>query len=408
MMDKGQEGDVVIETLTIHTSKGAINLASSLLFCNIYESILLPGSYAEFVLRDDGNIATILPLLGEEKVVLEFMTPGRKSSRYEFVAMRIQDSVTATTLKSKVYNLVCAPIEVHNSRYLTVSKAYTTNISEIVSDICKSYLKTNRSLDVEQTKGVQEVGYWWPHNKPYAAIDFIRRRAVSADNRSSTYLFFENQKGLNFKTIEKLFSEMQVGDRTFTNDSTVQSNFFKSNFRNIIAYNLPKQFDTTHKVLNVETSKFDISTLEYKTDKKKFSPGNFKAADSGSMKETNTSKWKGKYDKTPGEKRVVPFDGYKPDTFIPDMTPDQISYISQIASGSLHLHVYGDSSMTVGQGLEAKLTEVLKSSEIAGDDKYLSGKYLIMNLRHIIRPQGAKPRYTCAIEGIKGDFKESV
>lgn len=406
MMNRVQEGDVVIDTLSINSRAGNLDVSTILLYCDIYESIILPGSYAEFILRDDGNLATILPLTGEETVTFEFTTPGKSSATFEFVALRIEDSATAVNMKSKVYKLICAPIEVHNSRYSTVSKAYNSNISDIVDDICKNYLKTNKSVDIEDTKGIQEVGNWWPYNKPYSAIDFMRRRAVSADNKSSTYLFFENRDGLNFKTIEKLFAEMDIGDRSFTNDTTVQIDFSKSNFRNILAYNLPKQFDTSSKILNVRTGKFDIATLEYKTQDTKFEPNKFKAAD-GTMKPVNTSDFN-KRKEVPGEYRMIPVDSYKPDSFITDMTPDQMSYVSQLISSSIRLHVYGDSSMTVAQGLEARITEVTKSTEPSREDQYVSGNYLIANLRHIIRPQGVKPRYTCAIEAIKGDFKEAV
>jgi hypothetical protein len=401
-------GEVEIKTISLHTPKGTLNATELTLSFDVYESVFMPGIIAELIIRDDGSLANYLPLVGEEKVNIEFATPGRGTAKYELIVVELKDGETEKNLRTKNYILRCTSPEVYVHKTSIIQKSYNTNISDMIKDICTKYLKTKKSVDVEDTKGIQPIIV--PSLKPYEAIDMLRRRSVSDSNKSSTYLFFENQKGLNFKTIEKMFSEGDVGDRVFTNDHTPKTDYTQTGYRNVLSFNQPKQYDSASKLggggLNVQTKVLDFKDLSYKkNDNKNTDNAKFKSAD-GKFNPTNSSEFNDQFSKTAGLHTMMPTDGSKPKTFIPDSTADQKSFVSQLAQGALHLQVMGDSEITAGILIQSNLTGPSSANQ-PGEDTLLAGKYLVASVRHIIGVEGKKPRYTCAIEALKGGYKES-
>jgi hypothetical protein len=128
----------------------------------------------------------------------------------------------------------------------TRSLSHTTRISLRWSpDITKSYLGTSKKIDVQQTKGIQKVLV--QSQQPFDAISMLRKRSISIDNKSSSYVFFENQEGFHFKTLEKLM-ESDTGDRVFTNDETIRTDIKKPIFRNLIDYEQPMQFSALDRI----------------------------------------------------------------------------------------------------------------------------------------------------------------
>ena len=403
------EGEVEIDTISLKSKSGTVNATELLLFMSIYESIFFPGIYAEISIRDSSNMASILPLVGGETVTVEFKTPGKSSAKYEFALISMKNGVSEVTLQSRSYTLVCASKEAQKNKFTHMTKSYNTNISNMVKDVLTNQLKTQKSIDVQETKGVQPLLI--QSLRPFDAINMMRKRSISSDDKSSTFLLFENQKGYHYKSLEKLFKDIDVGDRVFTNDITVKGDFFKPSFRNIIGYNQPQQYDTTLLKPKVQTRKFNIANTSYeKTDTQPYGGGKLSGMSSaeGGMKATNNQKFFDENSDSFATYSTIPIDSHKPDTFLPDTMANQRAFLSQVAQGSLMIHVIGDSELTAGIGFQSNITNPGFSTGASSEEKFISGKYLISAVRHMIGPPRAKPRYTCAIEGIKGSYKEDA
>jgi hypothetical protein len=149
-------------------------------------------------------------------------------------------------MRSKAYILVAASPEVVRNKTNQVTKAYNTNVSKMVEDIIKQYLKTKKKIDVQDTRGIQKIIV--PSIQPFDAITMLRKRAISIDDKSSSYVFFENSQGFHFKTLEKLFTDGKVGDRVFTNNPTIHIDKTAPEFRNVINFEQPEQINVVDRL----------------------------------------------------------------------------------------------------------------------------------------------------------------
>jgi hypothetical protein len=400
-------GDIDIKTVSLFTDKGVVNMVEHVKSISLFESIFTPGIIAEFTIWDTKNLASKLPILAGQKLTVQFCTPGRKDLKYDLVVTELKDGEPAENMRTKVYILCATSTEVLRNKTNQVMKAYNTNISSIVQDIIQSYLGTKKNIDVQQTKGIQKIIV--QSQNPFDAISMLRKRSISVDDKSSSYVFFENQEGYHYKTLEKLMSS-NVGDRVFTNDETIRTDIRKPIFRNLINYEQPSQFHAIDRVgsggLRVDIQKFDFKTLEYSNKKAEFTPSDFKNAD-GTLKNPDSDELK-QFGRASARNVKVWHDSSQPDTFLADGLGPRVNSTALYGQGGLLLHVFGDSELSAGQMIDVKILENSTSSEPPKEHHLLSGKYLITFLHHMILAEGNNPRYTCSIETLKGGYKEAV
>lgn len=400
-------GDIFIKTISLFTDLGVVNIVEHVKKLSIFESIFTPGIMCELTIWDTKNIASKLPILPGQRLVVQLATLGRKDMTHELIVTELKDGIIEENMRSKTYILCATTPEVIRNMSNQVIKAYNTNISSMVEDIIKSYLGTKKKLDVQKTRGIQRVIV--QDQQPFDAIHMLRKRCISIDDKSSSYVFFENQDGLHFKTLEKLMSG-DVGDRVFTNDETVRTDITKPIFRNLINYEQPAQYKGLSRVseggLSVDMEKFDFKTLEYTRKKSTFNPSDFKNAD-GTLKNPDTDEYK-QYGRSAGSSVRVWHDSSSPDTFLSEGIGPRVNAINLYDQGGLLLHVFGDSELSAGQMIEVKILENATSTENPEEHHLLSGKYLITFIHHEILPEGVNPRYTCSLETIKGGYKEGV
>jgi len=402
-------GEVIIKTVSFFSPKGTVNLVNLVVSISIYESIFTPGIMADVIVNESQGLATALPLVGGEKIIIEFQTPTLKAAKYELMVSQMSDAAVSQGHRSKAYAIKACSEEVAMHKITFIQKAYNTNISGMVKDILTTFLKTKKKLDIQETNGVQKILI--PNLKPYSAIDFLRRRSNATQDKSSGYVFFENQQGIHFKTIERLFSEGSVGDRVFTKNPTINTDIKPSRFRNIIGFNQPQQHDHIiglgNGSLNNQIKTFDFRTLKYEKKDTKVVQTTFKSAD-GQFKQMVASEFQSKYGSTPGTHSFIPVDTFLPKTHIPEGTSDQKGFASLVSQGGIHIHVNGDSTLTAGQLFEAQLMDTKGTTDNPEQNRLIAGKYMITAIRHIIGPVGMSPRFTTAIEGVKGGYKTNV
>jgi hypothetical protein len=400
-------GDIQIKTVSLFTDKGVVNILEHVKAISIFESVFTPGIICEISIWDTKNISSQLPVLPGQSLLVQFCTPGRDDATYELVVTEMKDAFPGENMRSKSYILCATTPEVLRNQANQVIKGYNTNISSMVTDIVSYYLGTKKSIDVQQTKGIQKVLV--QSQNPFDAIAMLRKRSISIDNKSSSFVFFENQDGFHYKTIEKLM-EGDTGDRVFTNDETIRTDIRAPIFRNLINYEQPAQYSVIDRIghggLSVDMQKFDFKTLKYTRKASKFNPSDFKNAD-GTLKNPDSDELS-QYARSSATNIKIWHDSSYPDTFLSEGLGPRASAINLFSQGGLLLHVFGDSELTAGQMLEVKLLENSTSTGTVEEHHLLSGKYLITFLHHQILSEGTNPRYTCSIETLKGGYKEAV
>lgn len=388
-----------------------VNMLSLFNQINIYENMLKSTITGDIIINDSINLLNTFPIINEEKIVIEFKTPGSDNSvTYNFIIYAIENLTNGSQNKSKAYTLkLCSEEFYHNATHL-VNKAYNTEISNIIEDILTSQIKTDKPVFLENSKGVQNLVL--TKKKPFIAIDMVRSRAVSKKYLSSSFVFFENQRGYNFATMETFFdmNKDRIGDKEFFHDSTAQWNVETIQKRNILGYQYVGLKNNMTQLglggLNTNVNTFDIVTGDFldASTKLREKQNQFKFSDPSIG--YNTSGFSSKFDSEAATSLFHAIDSSRPDTFIRDsLAPLQI-FVSQIIQSILQVYVYGDSTITVGDVVSLHVPEVTGLSTTGDkDDRLYSGKYLITKLRHIIT-NGSRRSHSMSLELVKGTFSD--
>lgn len=383
-------GDINIESVVIAGKKGTFDATNLFQQLNIYEDLMIPGLNASIVLFDDKNLQQLLPLIGEEILYVSYNTPSLGSFRHTFAISSMTDASPSSALKMRSYLIEAVAEEVYRNKSTLVQKSYKTNLDKIVKDVFENFLKSNKNLSTEETKGIQE--YIITNERPFDAINRIRKRSASTSHPSSSYLFFENQMGYHYDTLESLFEKGKVAEYD-NSDVGADDVVRRVNFRTVLGYNLPDVYNTSMKIgqgaFSSNMKVLDFKSLLFSSEDKK--PENASGRSSGDFKKA--------MDKS-GISSFIPKDLDKPDTFIDKFIPDQRSYLAEVDQCKLHLKIFGDSTLTVGQKIFVHIVVNDGSSGSRQNSAQFAGEYVISKLNSVIYPADIKPRFVQLVEGV--------
>lgn len=390
-MSSYNSGDVIIQALGVLSPRGTIDLADSFISLKIFESIFVPNVICEITVIDTLDAIGGLLIQGDEQIIVQFLTPGGSPVNYVFALDLLSLDAVLGAQKAKQYTFhgVCADTLRSKANY--VQKAYNTDISSIVQDIHKTFLSSVNSLVTEATHGMQNIII--PNIKPFEAIDMVRKRATSSGNPSSTFLYFQDKNNQNFKTIEGMMNSGSV--KTYIHSDALNVSMNINNFYNILDYDVPQIINAAQRIdlgaLNQTVGTLDLRTRKYQTTQTQPSSG------------FNSSAFKSMFGATAGLFSFIPFDSLlRGSTNIPQTTPNQMSYVSDLMQRWINLKCYGDTNITVGQTITCNIPESISITGNIPLDPLISGNYLISRLCRQIGPIEDKPRYVDIIEGIAG------
>ena len=208
-------GSCKVELATITDKKDPsrqVSVAGGFIEMRYYESILQDGIQASFIFADAGNsidgktVSEGLPLNGGE--TFKFKAKDNNETTLEFEMIVGNDTnISSETTKS----LVILPLS---------SKAFAVNdtqnvrkffpkqkISDHVKTLMTDFLKTEKTLDVEDTSNsLKEYGL---NRKPYYMLNTFAKKAQPSGGEGQTagYFFFETSEKMVFKSIDSFFDE---------------------------------------------------------------------------------------------------------------------------------------------------------------------------------------------------------
>lgn len=404
-------GDVDIVTAVIVSERGSIDLRSSFLSASVYESVFTPGIVCDIRVQDMNDLLGQVQLVGDELVQLEFYVMGSERAQYTLALHELTELENVGAQKGKSYTLKCVSEEAMYAKTNFVQKSYNQLCSEMINDIHTNYLKSTKPIIIEATRAPQRIII--PSINPYEAINLIKRRSVSADQRSSFYVFFENRNNeeqtFNFVTLENLFSTDPV--KEFQMSDAVNLTIRARGDDNILAFRIPNQFSSTDRITyggprGITT--FNFTTWEFESRSVDTNDSAFSAVGgSGTM---NSRSFRNRYfnaDIPPFS--MIPVDiSQRPETFIPESTPDTQALIALLMQNSLRIRVIGDTILTAGVTINCELPNRRSFTSSNVDDPLITGKVLITRIHHRIAQAADRPRYTCVIEGIKGRYEDAI
>jgi hypothetical protein len=407
-----QLGDINVEQFGISSSRGFLDLAQSFVSMSIYESIFTPGIICDITVLDTKDLLGTLKLSGDETVNLTISVLGSITASYFFALHKLSDlQMTGGQQRSKQYNLMCVSEEAMYAKTNYVQKSYNMLCSDMIQDIHQNYLKSQKNLNVEATQSPQNIVI--PHKNPYEAVNLIRKRAVSQQYKSSSYIFFENRtkelQEFNFVTIESLFAQKITKD--FVQSSTINTDFRNRTDNNIISYTIPKQFSSTEKITLGGPRKvitFDFTTQEFltnilKTDDTKYLGGGINLPDTSLTFQNNY------YNSPIPPQSFIPVDiSQRATTHIDEAAPNLQAYIAKISQNAMKIKVIGDTVLTAGIMVSCAIPNKTGTTGPSELDPLMSGNFLVSRIHHKVGLFQEKPRYTCIMELLKGGYEEGI
>lgn len=399
-----QPGDCTINALVIANKSKSVDARQLMQQLTVYEDVTLPGINVELALIESVDLLSMLPLVGEETLTIDFETPSLKSFSHTFAISAMTESSTTPNMKTRAYNLTAVAKEVMAHKTTLVNKSYNTTNDNMVKDLIQNFLGSNKNVITEATKGIQQ--YIVSNKRPYTAIKDILLRSVSDKHNSSSFVFFENATGIHFRTLEDLFSQGSIA--TYTNNEVVADSIFRVIFRNIIGYSIEEQFNSAKKAgqgaFSSTVQTFDLKSLL-------FGSGTISPDVQGMVKGMNGLMNSPTFRSVMGKSGLssfIPNNTMAPQTFIDQMVPQRRAYAAEMDQYRLNVRIFGDSSLTVGTKVNLQIMQNTGDTGVNVPHPYLAGEYLVTKLKHVILPLDAKPRYTQLMECVSGGYAKSV
>jgi hypothetical protein len=398
-------GDVLLEKLNLISSDGSrtVTIKPQVKVISFYESIMSPTLYAELFVVDSIDLLRGFPIIGEEKVELEFRTPTLTTISVTLNVFTIEDVVVSSDQKSKTYRLRLCSEEVFTNAKLLINRKFTKENYNNVKDIITSDLQSKKDVRLSVTKGVDQQLI--TNITPFEAIDKIRNRSVSIKYPSSSYTFFEDRWGYRFCTLEEMIenNKTRTTTKNFVYDaSNIVTDIRKCTARHIIGWKKIKNQNTVDKIqsgsLNTKVQRIDFVT----GDVKEFVTGNEDFATTGAPA-AGTSKFNQQYGQTTSRTFLVPYNSAGDELFIAEKIGPLHSFVDKITQNIVHAYIFGDSDIYIGDLIGATILTGSGLTEGGSFSKASEANYLVAKIRHII-VNGDRPQYTQSLELINNQY----
>ena len=285
-----------------------------------------------------------------------------------------------------------------------VTKRYDGFISDSVKSILKDVLKTEKTLDIDNT--ANKFNFIGHLEKALSKIVWLAKRSApelhNAKGNTAGFFFYETADGFKFKSIDNLLNQTPKKKFIFNNTTETPNGYDEK----ILAYNFPNTMDIISR-LTVGTDNSKKITLDPYTHQ-------YKEEDITSEKQKNGSVYAGanfpqlpeEFNKvsritvatkdtgvTPeGKSLKQQLEKSKEMNFNVDEIMNQsFMRYNQLFAIKLIITIFGDLSLHAGDIIHCNFPEISsKQTQMVSNKK--SGKYIIVDLCHYISPNG--PNYT--------------
>ena len=407
--------DFILTYAKVVGSTGSgLDIKNLIIEFNLYEDIFTNTISGDVLVNDSNDLLSFLALTGNDYISFLLEKPALECSIEKTYKIVSVSNRRLTNNTNESYILHFTAEEMVLSEQYRVSKSYKNKkVSEIVRDICDSYLNINtfkqinyNTLDIEETNNTLNLIV--PNLKPLESLNWLSNYAQSKSSISpSTYLFYQNRNGFNFKSLQTLYETPTINSYYYEpkNLTMANSNYkdLAKDLTNVIAYEIINQFNMldsissgayANKLISVDLiNQSYINTLfdydSYFKTSKHLNKSNLL---------TNAKNSKGDVaNKTPegvlrlttslNKQSINPYVLSKKqnikDSQIEKFIPHRLSEMAMINTNRIRLVIPGDPLLTVGKTINFNLPVVgIKGSNGKMNDPYYSGKYLITAVRH--------------------------
>lgn len=406
-------GEINIVNATLFSLSGTkLNISNQILTIEIYEDMFSPFTSANIVLSESIDLINLFPLIGEEYIELNLVTPTSKVPiKNVFYIYKISDRIY-TAEREVTYSIKCISKEFISDSNTRIKKSIYGNIEESAKKIISGDgLQTEKNVVTEKTTNdIKFASNFW---SPVKCLGYLASSAISGQ-KSPSFLFFENRNGFNFVSINALLQ----GDvfQRFTKDNYTRdidsSDVSISSYKNIIKdyskiidLNVPvitdyitavKSGQVYSKVIShdILTKRYHVKDYSLLKDVRLFKLLNDNLSHTSNTIGDNSSVIS-----------VIPryynnYMGYS-DNSNYKILQRRNSFFENLKKQKITIEVFGRTEYTVGLVVEVDIPAVRQISKEDSNekvkDKLLSGRYLITAVSHKID----RENHICKLELMK-------
>lgn len=395
---------------------------------------LMDGLYARITVRDAVDMLTLMPIVGNEVVEINFTKPEPTGDGlYDEYKIKLRVFSVANVIelnaKTKSYEIYLVSREFKKNEGNKIFYSWKdVPYSDIVEDIYSNFIKEDKKIKIEKTEG--RFDYCTGNRKPYQVINLLASRSRSAEQSEGVphgegFFFYEDHKRFNFVSIGSLL--LQKPSQTFIKrlGSMRDKNGVKDlelDYRRIIDLVEPATMPVVDSMrrglygaeaVTVDLVRQKFGKKEFKISEEwknfpKLEKQRFFRKDAEYVDNTSSSR-KLIISKTGQneQEHLVTRDPTLKQDFFEDILMKRSSKLLQLYQNRIFIVVPGDPRLVVGQIVE------LEMPESAGDvneerpekiNRYKAGKFLITSLRHLV----TRVSFYTMLELTKDSFRSKI
>lgn len=414
-------GEYIVEECVLCTVGGLeLDLKDQLSTVTIFEDIFKNSITGTISFVDTNNLTGNASIVGQEKLKLILVTPNADDKTDRGMAINFSDtplhifkvnSSTNINDRTKTFNLSFTTNEIVRNNRIRVSQSYKGEpAKEIIKKVIRDPLLLNSKKEFYYEETTNLFKMVAPNMRPFDFINALARRCLSKEyNFAPTFVFYETVKGYFFRTIDGMMDRKnpRMVFREVTPNEDIDN--VGLNLTNILDYTIMNSTDT---ILNTRAGMYNSDLLlvdvfnksykHYEYDYLKDFDNNIHVDEFnayGSAKSPVASKAPDDYGKTISEypqsilhvqtiERETPDGLFDPSQGEPHdyrgtdlwLQKRKSRFSSLDAAVSLRIKVPGNTTIQAGDMVGIILKN--QTGTQSAQDPYLTGRYLVRNLRH--------------------------
>jgi hypothetical protein len=399
-------GDIRIDKFELDNFGNKLDLTEFVTDLNIYESIFEPNIKATMSIFDGAGLNDRITWAGSKVTITYTSSPDVDPTTMVFIVDGTEAATPIPGDKGQTYFVRMFSEECLRGLAITVGEIFNKmSPEEMIKKIIINKLNSKKPFITDKTSALDTINC--ANLRPFQAIDKIKKRSVSRDKVSSSFVFFENKHGFNFKSIESMLEtarkdpQVTEGDRNFYLDSMQHKGVDKTSWRQILAFerSVSQSLSGTvwHGGMNSKIYAYDISTGDHYE---------FTYVDSKNSAEFSID------GKSLTYKRVAVDDIMKTGDAAAGMMVAPINdtndlerikkelyvraYMTKLMGNVVRIQIHGDNRITVGTAVKLNLP-VIDGATTKHTNEMAGGVYLISKVRHMITPAGGRYSQSCEL-----------
>lgn len=424
MANQLQAGQTKIEEITlVSSSQEEYSLLNAIKEIELIEDINKQFMFGVLKVSEPNNFVEAIPIVGEEFIRIKYSMVNdieAPSRNLEFRVSRISNLYKPKD-KQFDYDLQIISPEYFNALQVSVDTAMTDRVEKMVENIVKDKFASKKKIKIEPTRSIQNIIF--PSGSASDSIKQCTFRAQSRDAFDSNYKFFETPDGWSFMSVGYMNSTdpvvdveyNQVGiekigqpsvaafsayEYTVTSKNDTAYSLYNGGYRNSILC-----FDPlTKKYIYREKNYFDNDEKLAQTESNKTNTKQFEnvVANEGSLEYAFITNLRNK----PRETSVDPTDIY-PAAYEDYYLDRQMSRV-KMNDTVVSLSMPATTRIVAGQTINFNVPKDNSTKQASENDRYLSGKYLVIKVRHNIGLERGVTQLELRKAGFKNKIEKGV